>query len=81
MLGMTNHIVSILFREQQGIPVFGVTFSLNRHEYLVSPVRLDDFTTKLAKYGYCSSLLKLVGIGLLLLPQSMQKSQRRINHV
>ena len=51
MLGITKHIVSILFNEQQGNPVLGATFSLNRNEFSVLQVKFDEFTTKFAKYG------------------------------
>ena len=56
-VGMTSHIVLILFHEPQGNPVFGV-ISLNHCKFLLSQLKFDDFTTKLAKYGILFKYIK-----------------------
>ena len=45
MLEITNRNVSILFHELQENAIFGVTFSLNHHQFLLSHVNFHDFTT------------------------------------
>ena len=79
MLEMTNRIVLILLHEQQGNPIFGITFSLNRHKFSVSQVRFNDFTTKLAKYETSFNSIE-ASICLFFLPQSMQENPKKTIH-
>ena len=76
---MTSHIVLILFHELQGNPVFGV-ISLNHRKFLLSQLKFNDFTTKLAKRGMLFKYIKASLYPLLFLPLFMQENQRRFYH-